>query len=159
MDMVFKQLVYSSAIVMAVTLPACSQEETAKSTTTEQAESDAMLINTSPAMPGAVSAQPATVISSQAGKSQTATQGSSQAAKTAAAINPPHGQPGHDCAVPVGAPLNSSSADNQPAPQVQQPATLPAQSSTPASNGAARINPPHGQPGHDCDVAVGAPLP
>jgi len=156
--MVFKQLLYSSAIVMAATLSACSQEG-AKDATTEHAESDAMLINTSPAMPGAVSAQPATVISSQAGKAQAATQGSSQAAKTAAAINPPHGQPGHDCAVPVGAPLNSSSADNQPAPQIQQPATSPAQSSTPASNGAARINPPHGQPGHDCDVAVGAPLP
>ncbi|HTM65196.1 MAG TPA: hypothetical protein VL093_02670 [Flavipsychrobacter sp.] len=155
--MVFKQIVYSSAIVMAVTLSACSQEEGAKDATTEQAESDAMLINTSPAMPGAVSAQPATVISSPAGKAQTATQGSSQAAKTVAAINPPHGQPGHDCAVAVGAPLNSS-AGNQ-APQAQQPTTTPAQSSTPAGNGSARINPPHGQPGHDCDVAVGAPLP
>lgn len=152
--MVFKQLVYSSAIVMAVTLSACSQEETAKSTTTEQAESDAMLINTSPAMPGAASAQPATVISTQAGKAQTATQGSTQAAKTVAAINPPHGQPGHDCAVPVGAPLNSSAES-----QAQRPAASPAQSSTPGGNGSARINPPHGQPGHDCDVAVGAPLP
>ena len=24
---------------------------------------------------------------------------------TAAGMNPPHGQPGHDCAIPVGAPL------------------------------------------------------
>jgi hypothetical protein len=156
--MVFKQLVYSSAIVMAVTLSACSQEKGAKDATTEQAESDAMLINTSPAMPGAVSAQPATVISSQAGKVQTATKGSSQAAKTVAAINPPHGQPGHDCAVAVGAPLNSS-ASNQTVSTPQPPTTSPAQSSTPAANGSTRINPPHGQPGHDCDVAVGAPLP
>ncbi|MDZ7846448.1 MAG: hypothetical protein U5L96_06615 [Owenweeksia sp.] len=24
------------------------------------------------------------------------------------AVNPPHGQPGHDCAIPVGAPLNQN---------------------------------------------------
>lgn len=30
---------------------------------------------------------------------------------------------------------------------------------TPAPTGDAKLNPPHGEPGHRCDVAVGAPLP
>jgi hypothetical protein len=87
-------------------------------------------------------------------------------------VNPPHGQPGHNCAVPVGAPLNGAPAANlngAPAPTPgagptvmaagptaipgAQPAGMPAP--TPAAPG---TNPPHGQPGHDCSIAVGAPL-
>jgi hypothetical protein len=83
------------------------------------------------------------------------------ATPTAAGMNPPHGQPGHDCAIAVGAPLNSA------------PAAAPAQGSntiTPAFSPASApvnqvpaatapgMNPPHGQPGHDCAIAVGAPL-
>lgn len=66
-------------------------------------------------------------------------------------INPPHGQPGHDCAVPVGAPLpTAGSATQQPvAPSFLQPTTAPE---------GVTVNPPHGQPGHDCAVPVGAPL-
>jgi hypothetical protein len=56
-------------------------------------------------------------------------------------LNPPHGQPGHNCAIAVGAPLNSAPAT-----------TL---NNTTTSSGK---NPPHGQPGHRCDIAVGAPL-
>ena len=33
------------------------------------------------------------------------------------------------------------------------------QQAQPASGGSGKVNPPHGQPGHDCKVAVGAPLP
>jgi hypothetical protein len=83
-----------------------------------------------------------------------------------AGLNPPHGQPGHDCAIAVGAPSNGSGAQVQtPAtqPAIQptvQPATPPAaktniQSTAPSG----KLNPAHGQPGHDCAVAVGAPLP
>lgn len=54
------------------------------------------------------------------------------------ALNPPHGEPGHDCAIPVGAPLGSSPQTN-----------------TQVAEG---TNPPHGQPGHDCSIPVGAPL-
>ena len=50
-------------------------------------------------------------------------------------INPPHGQPGHRCDIPVGDPL---------------PAT---------TNSTVMINPPHGEPGHRCDIPVGDPLP
>ena len=72
----------------------------------------------------------------------------------AAGLNPPHGQPGHDCAIAEGAPLNGSPAVNAPgAPAMNFPTASP--SSAP---GGPRLNPPHGQPGHDCAVQVGAPL-
>lgn len=80
------------------------------------------------------------------------------AAQGEVALNPPHGQPGHDSDIAVGAPLDGSGGQGQQAtqptfnPQVVQPAT---QGTAPANG----INPPHGQSGHDCDVAVGAPLP
>lgn len=96
-------------------------------------------------------------------------------------MNPSHGQPGHRCDIPVGAPLNSP-----PGKKVTPPApgkavmtssttapgmTVNATTPTPASPGvpallnaptpittAPGMNPPHGQPGHRCDIAVGAPL-
>lgn len=76
-------------------------------------------------------------------------------------LNPAHGQPGHDCAIAVGAPLNS-----KPAQAATKTATPKINVSQPASNSAVpvlnekgqRLNPAHGQPGHDCAVAVGAPL-
>ncbi len=92
--------------------------------------------------------------------------------QTAPGMNPPHGQPGHRCDIAVGAPLSSAPA---------KPATTPAQkvnvtptptaTVTPTANQAPAIlnapteatapgmNPPHGQPGHRCDIAVGQPLP
>ncbi len=73
------------------------------------------------------------------------------------AINPPHGQPGHRCEIPVGAPLNGNTA----APKV-----TPVQNKSIGGNNqpkatpvvAEGINPPHGQPGHRCDIKVGDPL-
>jgi len=77
-------------------------------------------------------------------------------------LNPPHGQPGHDCAVEVGAPLTGKStlpsAQSIPQPTMPSVLTTPQQPLPNANNGSARLNPPHGQPGHDCAVAVGAPL-
>lgn len=66
--------------------------------------------------------------------------------QTASGMNPPHGQPGHDCAVAVGAPLNNSSP------------VINSGSSSPVLQTASGMNPPHGQKGHDCAIAVGAPL-
>src|SRR5690554_139487 len=63
-------------------------------------------------------------------------------------LNPPHGEPGHDCAVPVGQPLNASAGANVNAPTVN----------TPIVNNNVRLNPAHGEPGHDCAVPVGQPL-
>ena len=77
-----------------------------------------------------------------------------------AGLNPAHGEPGHDCAIPVGAPLDGSGGQTQPStpPIGAQPVAQPQpnlQSGAPANG----LNPAHGQPGHDCAVAVGAPLP
>lgn len=74
------------------------------------------------------------------------------------AYNPPHGKPGHRHDLPDGAPLPGvTPGQNLPANknlplsnnQVAQPAA--------ATDGVA-LNPAHGQPGHRCEIAVGAPL-
>ena len=83
------------------------------------------------------------------------------------AVNPAHGEPGHRCDIAVGAPMNSAPASApveatpqpvNPAPQpaVNQPVQMPVNPAPAASTG--RVNPAHGQPGHDCKIAVGAPL-
>ncbi|MEJ5962998.1 hypothetical protein [Pedobacter immunditicola] len=75
------------------------------------------------------------------------------------ANNPAHGQPFHDCALPVGA---AFAAENPAA----QPAALPApvnlqpevqQQAAPATK-EVKLNPAHGAPGHKCELPVGAPL-
>lgn len=86
------------------------------------------------------------------------------------ALNPAHGQPGHRCEIPVGAPLSSApgaqatNLPNQGAPAgdnkpflVNDAAKQQMGGAKSASSG--QINPPHGQPGHDCAVPVGQPLP
>lgn len=77
-------------------------------------------------------------------------------------MNPPHGQPNHRCDISVGAPLNS-----KPAPPATQPTTVSTTPQTPqvtmkeiptTTKTAPGMNPPHGEPGHKCEIAVGAPL-
>lgn len=85
-----------------------------------------------------------------------------QSTTTAPGMNPPHGQPNHRCDIAVGAPLNSPPGKNPatqttPAPVQAQPQMQP-QNAAPVVT-APGMNPPHGQPGHKCEVAVGAPLP
>ena len=84
-------------------------------------------------------------------------------AATTAGLNPAHGKPNHRCDIAVGAPLSSAPKQvQQPMPATQQmPAAqaVPAASSpSPNSGGSVKLNPAHGQPGHDCAVAVGQPL-
>ncbi|WP_026933042.1 hypothetical protein [Christiangramia echinicola] len=65
--------------------------------------------------------------------------------------NPAHGEEGHRCDLPVGAPLDqatTSSTNNTD--MTTSPVRL--QSATP------KINPAHGEPGHDCSVPVGSEL-
>jgi hypothetical protein len=96
-------------------------------------------------------------------------------------MNPAHGQPGHRCDIAVGAPLNSPPGKT-PAVQPKPVTTISSAntaSGTVTNNGATittvnnnesapaptptvtapGMNPPHGQEGHVCSVAVGAPLP
>lgn len=85
---------------------------------------------------------------------------------TAPGMNPAHGQPGHRCDINVGAPLNSAPAKpatttatavtpttTQITPPTAKPGVTAAKTVT-----APGMNPPHGEPGHRCDISVGAPL-
>lgn len=77
-----------------------------------------------------------------------------------AGMNPAHGQPGHRCDIAVGAPLNS--APSTPAATTTS-STITPTTITPTANKtktvtAPGMNPPHGEPGHRCDIAVGASL-
>ena len=95
-------------------------------------------------------------------------------------LNPPHGQPFHRCDIPVGSPLNAAAAPaasaKPAAPAVVRTGTSPTlenaarlnspQANTPSAPAVAnanaekpKLNPPHGQPFHRCDIAVGSPLP
>ncbi len=75
-------------------------------------------------------------------------------------LNPPHGEPGHRCEIAVGAPLDDETTS--PLEVKQSPIILPDANSpnqiTPISNGSGMKNPAHGEPGHRCDIPVGAPL-
>jgi hypothetical protein len=80
-------------------------------------------------------------------------------ATTNVGINPAHGQPGHRCDISVGAPLGSPAVstvntNSQPAQPLPTPQSIP--STAKATN--VGVNPAHGQPGHRCDISVGAPL-
>lgn len=78
----------------------------------------------------------------------------------AAGLNPAHGQPGHRCDIAVGAPLNTQPATAPQPAAVSVPQAAPAADVQGARNvnPSAKLNPPHGQPGHDCAVPVGTPL-
>lgn len=89
---------------------------------------------------------------------------SSIAPLTSATLNPAHGQPGHRCDIKVGQPLNSS--PQTPAakgltasPFLSSPVSSQARPFVvPGLNPVTGLNPPHGRPGHRCDIKVGAPL-
>lgn len=83
-----------------------------------------------------------------------------QPVKTAPGMNPPHGQLGHRCDIPVGQPLNSKPA---PAP-TPQPVQSAAQNvpgpvtAAPPTGEKPKLNPAHGEPWHNCALKVGDPL-
>ncbi|WP_316826586.1 hypothetical protein [Pedobacter miscanthi] len=79
-----------------------------------------------------------------------------QSAKSNLIFNPPHGDAGHTCALAVGAPLHQTAAVQAQKSASPQPVTVPV---PPVVNTAGKkLNPKHGEPGHRCDIAVGAPL-
>ena len=93
-------------------------------------------------------------------------------ATIAEGINPPHGQANHRCDISVGAPLNAPPGKTTAAPSKSAPMSVtgapkttyttsevPAVINNTPSTTAQGMNPPHGQEGHRCEVAVGAALP
>ena len=137
-------------------------------------------VPTTTTTPTTQASQPTTITSTPVTQPGTQTP-----AKTAAGLNPAHGQPGHRCDIAVGAPLDSKPTTsttpvnttptntatpvignsplnvNQSNPVSPMPVTpiIPAGNTKPTANATgAGMNPAHGQPGHRCDIAVGAPL-
>lgn len=71
-------------------------------------------------------------------------------------VNPAHGLPGHRCDLPVGAPLTADAQSSQTTTPASQ---LPSTSVSPIRvDQTPKVNPPHGEPGHDCSIPVGSPL-
>jgi len=79
--------------------------------------------------------------------------------KTAPGMNPPHGEAGHRCDIPVGQPLNSKPAPQTTPANVVQPTPAPAPQQALAVGEKPKLNPPHGEPFHSCSLKVGDPLP
>jgi len=83
---------------------------------------------------------------------------------TPTGMNPPHGEKGHRCDISVGAPLSSvpvkSEVSKPVSEQVKIEQNVPAllSTSTPEVITPKGMNPPHGEEGHLCEIAVGAPL-
>jgi hypothetical protein len=117
----------------------------------------------------------------QSVKDITAELSSTEQNNQGAMLNPPHGQPYHRCDIPVGAPLNSpppnetlEASNNQllTAPKIPNNAAGPTienaskmsssqirSTTSPTTGAKPRLNPPHGQAWHRCDIAVGGLLP
>lgn len=105
----------------------------------------------------------------QGAQTTTSTQQTAAPVQVAPGMNPSHGQPGHRCDIAVGAPLNSpktTTTTTVQKPVVTQSKVIPAPAATPVAAPTGPLaptpegmNPPHGQEGHVCSVAVGAPLP
>ena len=138
-------------------------------------------LNSVPAQGQSTTTQPAQTVQVNPNQQNVVTTTTAVPAKVAKGMNPAHGQPGHRCDIPVGSPLNSpvaktTATTTTSAPQsgstektftVTPPANnpaVPALLSTETANSKPvatkdGTNPVHGQPGHRCDIAVGAPLP
>jgi len=111
--------------------------------------------NTGNVVPVTTNGQPQTITPPVINSSLTSPAATTVA--TSAGMNPPHGQPGHRCDIAVGAPLNSPKAATTTATVPQQNIVTSTPVATPVKT-APGMNPPHGEPGHRCDITVGAPL-
>jgi hypothetical protein len=139
-----KKIIFSAAVLMSFIACKDNAGNTGSSSETQPAVTQPAT-STTPATPSSTTALPQGSGSSTAG------------------LNPPHGQPGHDCSVAVGAPLKGGAGGAATTQPMIQPTTAAPAISLPANNttgntSGAKLNPPHGQPGHDCSVEVGKPL-
>jgi len=164
----------SLLVLSALLFSSCKKEEIAEAPPTEEVTAEVVHNPTAPATTQQVQPVNSGTASGSVMTSQpqvTAQSYSTTAPTTATAkgMNPPHGQPGHRCDISVGAPLNSAPKNTAGSATVTQatnvtPAMMnvveaPAKTETTPVVTAPGMNPPHGQEGHVCGVAVGAPLP
>ncbi|KQB38563.1 hypothetical protein [Flavobacterium aquidurense] len=128
-------------------------------------------LNSAPTQGQTVTAQPSQPVQVNAGQQNVVTTTTTVPVKVGKGMNPSHGQPGHRCDIPVGAPLNSAATKQPVANTAQSGTTSQTYTVTPPPANAVPallsteeavadgMNPAHGKPGHRCDIAVGAPLP
>lgn len=156
---------FSALFVLALMWSACGSDAPAPATETGAAPAPAA---TSPSTTdfSSPSAAPTgdvpALVSSPGATAAPATVQTATPAGAAGKVNPPHGQPGHVCGTPVGAPLDGSApktAANPSQPTTSKPVTVPAPGGASTATVAPGTNPPHGQPGHVCGTPVGSPLP
>ncbi|NQU54858.1 MAG: hypothetical protein HQ522_20240 [Bacteroidetes bacterium] len=122
--------------------------------------------DTSATVPSVLVPVPATATSNEPMAVNTAT--------TPPELNPAHGLPYHRCDIPVGSPLNAA-APAKPAAPINRTGTSPTLENAARLNGQRtnnptaptvanatttppKLNPPHGQPFHRCEIPVGSPL-
>ena len=169
-----KYFILSTAVVL-VTMISCSpaQKESNPQTVQQLKQVQQTVLSADTSV--AISSVPATVPAATSVEPTAANKSA-----TPPELNPPHGQPYHRCDIPVGSPLNAAAAPAKTAatakpaqvvkrtgmaPTIENAARLnnpqPNNSIAPttASSTPPKLNPPHGQPYHRCDIEVGSPLP
>ena len=138
--------------LLALAFASCQNSDTAETATSDSSSTSTVTTLAAPAAdPGAQQ-----ILTSSPATPTTVT----TVNPDATGANPEHGKPGHRCDIAVGAPLNSP-AGNPAAPAISStPAapSAPVAAPSPATGSNTKLNPAHGEPGHDCAVAVGAPL-
>ncbi len=159
-----KKKIFLLGVLSSVLFVSCKKEEEVKPV--EETQQPAQPFSGEAWLKQTVGGQNQQPVQQQAVQQSTTTQ-----MQTTAGLNPPHGQPGHRCEIPVGAPLDSKPAQKTQPQTTQVVTTKPAEQPVMkinSNNGSTTItgtstppgmNPPHGQEGHRCDIAVGAPLP
>ncbi len=158
-----KRTIFSLTIIAGLGLAACSGNDKPEKDNTIAPAASAVDVATVVAADTNAPLQFTTGAVDQKLISNSQTIPASQAASVApaAGLNPAHGLPGHKCEIAVGAPLNTAPTKSTATPQIQtttSPAAAPINIPSLGGNGTAKLNPAHGQPGHDCAVQVGAPL-
>jgi flagellum-specific peptidoglycan hydrolase FlgJ len=158
-------LIIAAALFLLTMLSCSSEQNNSKNTRTEQKQTLVQPENTQNT--SATSSENASID----GQSQENTVNESivippplntgfnaQNSADAPVLNPPHGQPGHICEIPVGSPLPRAANNVQKA---NTAATNNPVNTTTTSivDQTVVLNPPHGQPGHICEIPVGSPLP
>lgn len=170
--------ILSVLVLASMLFTSCKKEETTEEAVTEEATTDTTAVATDTLATANVASAPQTGADANSVMYNQPTAGSTAPPPppqtVAKGMNPAHGQPGHRCDIEVGMPLNSPpgkpKTPQTPSQTVTQSTTVtpamlnsnttstPAVPTTPVVT-APGMNPPHGQEGHVCGVAVGAPLP
>ncbi len=152
-------------VLIAFALISCQKKnETPETLSPELASYEQKSASDSSNVTSAQNSAPITMNNSAPVAPESNTVSVNQSQPTAPGMNPPHGQPNHRCDIPVGAPLNSKKAEATTVKTTDNQTTTTAPIAAPQNNAgsttiAAGMNPAHGQPGHRCDIPVGAPLP